>query len=57
MSPLGEGVFELRFDFGPGYRVYFGIDQEEIVPLGGGDKDSQGADITKAKSRWEDYNA
>jgi len=56
-QPVGEGVYELRFDFGPGYRVYFGIDGSEIILLGGGDKDNQVADIKKAKACWDDYNA
>jgi putative addiction module killer protein len=56
-EPVGEGVYELRFDFGPGYRVYFGIDGPEIILLGGGNKDNQAADIKKAKARWSDYNA
>lgn len=56
-GPVGDGVFELKFDFGPGYRVYFGIDRNEIVLLGGGDKSTQVADILKAKTRWEEYGA
>jgi putative addiction module killer protein len=47
---VGDGVFELRFAFGPGYRVYFaerGV--EVILLLAGGDKDSQERDIAKAK--------
>jgi putative addiction module killer protein len=42
---------------GPGYRVYFGIDENEVVLLGGGDKRTQVSDIRKAKECWEDYNA
>ena len=56
-EPVGSGVYELRFDVGPGYRVYFGIDGEEMILLGGGDKSTQGSDIGKAQKRWEDYNA
>lgn len=56
-EPVGDGVFELRLDFGPGYRVYFGIDSDEIVLLGGGNKRTQDSDILKAKRCWEDYNA
>ncbi len=47
---VGDKVFELRLDFGPGYRVYFtqrGL--ELIVVLGGGDKKTQDADIEAAK--------
>ncbi|MEO8657227.1 MAG: type II toxin-antitoxin system RelE/ParE family toxin [Bryobacteraceae bacterium] len=54
---VGNGVFELRFDFGPGYRVYFGIDGEEIILLGGGDKNTQPRDIKRCQEFWEDYNA
>ena len=55
---LGSGVSELKIDFGPGYRVYYGEDGPKIVVLlVGGDKGSQERDIEKAKSFWEDYNA
>jgi putative addiction module killer protein len=54
---VGDGVFELKLDIGPGYRVYFGIDGNEIILLGGGDKSTQASDIRKAKECWEDYNA
>lgn len=47
--PAGEGVNELRMFFGPGYRVYFGQDGENIVVLlCGGDKHSQQDDIRQA---------
>ena len=53
---VGEGVFELRMFFGPGYRIYFGEDAENIVILlCGGDKNSQKQDITNAKKYWKDY--
>jgi putative addiction module killer protein len=55
---LGTGVSELKIDFGPGYRVYYGEDGPTIVVLLlGGDKSSQERDIEKAKAFWEDYNA
>jgi putative addiction module killer protein len=55
--PVGEGVNELRMFFGPGYRVYFGEDGEDIVVLlCGGDKDSQQHDIRQAKFYWKEYN-
>ena len=49
VKPVGEGVSELRIDFGPGYRVYFKkIGQKVIVLLAGGDKKSQSKDIKTA---------
>jgi putative addiction module killer protein len=56
-EPVGDGVHELRIDFGPGYRVYFGEDGNEVVLLAGGNKSTQSADIKRAKARWSDYNA
>ena len=56
-EPVGEGVFELRINFGPGYRVYFGEDGDEIILLWGGTKNTQTKDILKAKEYWRDYNA
>ena len=53
---LRGGVYELRLDFGPGYRVYYGLDDKTLVILlGGGDKRRQSADITAAVGRWERY--
>ena len=50
------GVYELRFNFGSGYRVYFGVsDQTVVVLLCGGNKSSQDRDIRKAASYWEEY--
>lgn len=52
---LGDGVFELRFFFGAGYRVYFGIKGETVVLLlCGGDKSTQNKDIKKAKEIWKE---
>jgi putative addiction module killer protein len=54
----GAGVFELRMDFGPGYRVYFGKDGEELVVLlGGGSKKRQQTDIDTAQALWQEYKA
>jgi putative addiction module killer protein len=49
VKPVGEGVFEMREFFGPGWRMYY-VQRGEtlIVMLGGGDKSSQAADIKKA---------
>lgn len=53
---VGAGVLEYRVDFGPGYRVYFGRDGEQIVVLlGGGTKRRQQQDIETAQARWTDY--
>jgi putative addiction module killer protein len=49
VRPVGEGVSELRIDYGPGYRVYFARRGEVvIVLLAGGDKTTQPADIALA---------
>ena len=53
---VGSGVSELRLDFGPGYRVYFGKDGERLVILlGGGSKKRQQSDIAAAQSLWVEY--
>ena len=53
---VGEGVYELKIDYGPGYRIYFGqVDTIVILLLCGGDKSSQNQDITIAKQYWEEY--
>jgi len=51
-----DGVWELRIDNGPGYRVYFGkVKSTVVVLLIGGEKKSQLRDIAKAKRYWLDY--
>jgi putative addiction module killer protein len=53
---VGEGVYELKIDYGPGYRVYFGQAGVTIVLiLCGGDKSTQDQDIVRAKEYWKDY--
>lgn len=58
VKPVGEGVSELRIDYGPGYRVYFlqhGV--KVVLLLAGGTKKTQDADIVRAKQlarEWGD---
>ena len=53
---VGDGVIETRIDAGPGYRVYYGKDDNAIVILlAGGTKQRQNRDIADAKDRWRDY--
>ena len=55
-NSVGGGVYEHRINFGPGYRVYFAKDGEQIVILlGGGTKQRQQDDIQLVLDRWEDY--
>jgi putative addiction module killer protein len=52
---VGEGVRELRIDHGPGYRVYFGtVDDQVVLLLCGGDKRTQSRDIERAKQYWQE---
>jgi putative addiction module killer protein len=53
---VGAGVFELRIDYGSGYRVYFAqVGKLIILLLCGGDKSTQVQDILKAKQFWTDF--
>ena len=53
---LGDGVFEIKLDFGPGYRVYFGeLGSDMILLIIGGDKGSQEKNIETAKMYWRTY--
>lgn len=53
---VGEGVFELRLNFGAGYRIYFGNKENAIILLlCGGDKSTQYKDIARAITYWKEY--
>ena len=53
---VGEGVYELKIHYGPGYRVYYSLEKKTVVLLLlGGDKSSQKYDIAKAKLYWQDH--
>jgi putative addiction module killer protein len=55
-KPVGEGVWELRVDTGPGYRIYYAIDNGKVILLcEGGDKRTQRSDIKRAIVRWQDW--
>jgi putative addiction module killer protein len=55
-KPVGGGVWELRIDYGPGYRVYYAtIGRACVLLLCGGDKRKQSADIAKAIQYLNDY--
>jgi putative addiction module killer protein len=53
---VGQGVFELRINYGPGYRIYFGqVGLTIVVILVAGDKSTQEQDIRQAIAYWKDY--
>ena len=53
---VGSGVVERRIDSGPGYRIYFGRDGDQlIILLGGGTKKQQSQDILQARAIWKEY--
>ena len=53
---VGDGVSELRFNVGPGYRVYFGmIGKTIVVLLSAGNKNTQVRDIERARKYWKDH--
>ncbi|MBW4659891.1 MAG: type II toxin-antitoxin system RelE/ParE family toxin [Drouetiella hepatica Uher 2000/2452] len=55
-KPVGEGVMELRIDYGSGYRVYFAqAKATTVLLLCGGDKSTQDQDIYRAKQYWADF--
>jgi putative addiction module killer protein len=53
---LGDGIWEARVDFGPGYRIYFGqAGSLVVILLSGGDKATQAKDIKRSKVYWGHY--
>lgn len=56
-KPVGEGVSELRIDHGPGYRLYYGVQERRVVILlAGGDKSTQRSDIRIAQRLWTKWS-
>jgi putative addiction module killer protein len=56
VKSLGSGLSEIKIDWGPGYRIYFGRDGDDLVILlTGGTKKHQDKDIKTAKLFWQDY--
>lgn len=54
--PIGSGASESRIHFGPGYRIYYGIDgMDLVILLCGGDKSTQNTDIACARKYWDEY--
>ena len=56
VRPVGKGVSELRIDMGPGYRVYYAADGDELLLLlAGGDNTTQAREMEKTLVVWEDW--
>ena len=56
VESVGKGVYEYKIHLGPGYRIYFGQEDHDVVILvGGGSKKHQSSDIKKAKDLWAEY--
>ena len=56
VEPVGEGIFEMKINFGPGFRVYYALQDRKIIfLLGGGSKDKQQKDIDQAKPLWKSH--
>lgn len=55
-EPVGDGVYELKFYFGPGYRIYFGLETDTfMILLLGGSKKRQQTDVNKSIEYWKDH--
>lgn len=53
---VGRGLYEYKIDYGPGYRIYFGKDGDQIIiVVGGGTKKRQTDDIHHATCCWKEY--
>ena len=53
---ITNDLSELRFHFGPGYRVYFGtVNNTLVILLAGGDKKTQKRDISRVKNLWDEF--
>lgn len=53
---LGDGIWEYKIHYGPGYRIYFGkFGNDYILLLGGGSKKTQSRDIEQAKLTWKTF--
>jgi putative addiction module killer protein len=53
---VGDGVYKIKIDYGPGYRVYFAVPESQILLLLlGGSKRGQDRDIRTAKQYWRNY--
>jgi putative addiction module killer protein len=55
-KPVGDGISELRIDFGPGFRIYFGQVGRQVHLLGAGQKKRQQQDIAAAKKLWSGHD-
>jgi putative addiction module killer protein len=56
VKPVGEGVNEMRFHSGQGFRIYFGqVGSKIILLLTAGDKKNQDTNIELAKRLWREY--
>lgn len=56
--PIGSGLSEIKLDYGPGYRIYYGKEEDYIlILLGGSSKKDQKKAIDRAKNLWEEHKA